>query len=308
MTEEVTAPTAKLVRIEDIEIGKRFRKDLGDMDRLVKEINDVGLLSPVGITPEKKLIYGARRIEAYKRLGCTEIPAYIIPLDDIVKGELIENIARKDFTFSERQAILEEIESKRIGHRVSKKKVSNLQTFQQNNKGKASVNIVAEYTGISPRQLSKEKDVYIHAKSNPEEFGYLIKELDNGDITVNAAVTKIHVHLDEKRKLEQAAIVKEEKQKRQQSADYKSSSRRDLQTQQYRHNQQQQQIQIQIQNLGDYDPTKRDRYDRQTLYNVIDWLLEQNRILREANRNLRANNKRAANDNSTANNKGGADV
>jgi hypothetical protein len=299
MTGQETAPPVETRRIEDIIIGNRFRKDFGDIYSLAQSINETGLLQPVGITPDNKLIYGARRIEAYKRLGRTEIPVIIIPLEDIIKGELIENTARKDFTFSERQTILQEIEARRIGHRVPKKKVSNLQTFQKDNKGKPSVNIVADYTGISPRQLSKEKGVYIHAKSNPEEFGYLIEELDNGDITVNAAVSKIHAHLDEKGKLEQAAIVKkrrgeqqEEKQKRQQPRQ-----------------RQQQQQQTQIYNLGDYDAAKRDSYDRQTLYNIIDWLLEQNRMLHEANRNLRANNKRAANDNSTTtSNKGGADV
>jgi hypothetical protein len=299
MTEQARAPTAETRRIEDIIIGDRFRKDLGDIDSLANKIDDVGLLEPIGITPDNILIYGARRIAAYKRLGRGEIPVIVIPLEDIIKGQLIENTARKDFTFSERQAILQEIERQRIGHRVSKESSANLQTFQKDNKGKPSVNIVADYTGISPRQLSKEKDVYVHIKSNPEVFGYLIEELDKGDITVNAAVGKIRAHLDEKRKLEQAAIVKkrrgeqqEEKQKRQQPRQ-----------------RQQQQQQTQIYNLGDYDAAKRDSYDRQTLYNVIDWLLEQNRMLREANRNLRANNKRAANDNSTTtSNKGGADV
>jgi hypothetical protein len=295
MTEQARAPTAETRRIEDIIIGDRFRKDLGDIDSLANKIDDVGLLEPIGITPDNILIYGARRIAAYKRLGRGEIPVIVIPLEDIIKGQLIENTARKDFTFSERQAILQEIERQRIGHRVSKESSANLQTFQKDNKGKPSVNIMADYTGLSPRQLSKEKDVYVHAKSNPEEFGYIIKELDNGDITINAAVSKIHVHLDEKRKLEQAAIVKkrreeqqEEKQKRQQpAADYKTKTQGEQQAQQYYHHHQQQQQQTQIYNLGDYDPTKRDSYDRQTLYKGIDWLSEQNRMLREANRNLR---------------------
>jgi ParB-like chromosome segregation protein Spo0J len=196
MTEQsASAPTVETRRIEDIIIGSRFREDLGDIDDLANKIKDVGLLSPVGITPENKLIYGARRIEAYKRLGRTEIPAYIIPLDDIIKGELIENTARKDFTFSERQAILEEIESRRIGHRVSKEKVSNLQTFQQNNKGKPSVNIVADYTGISPRQLSKEKAIVQAVKEKPQ-LKHVIDKLDRGEISVPEAEKEIEFEED----------------------------------------------------------------------------------------------------------------
>jgi ParB family transcriptional regulator, chromosome partitioning protein len=281
------------------------------------------LLHPIVINENNELVAGQRRLEACKTLGWIKIACRVVNISDIIKGEFIENIARKDFTFSERQAILQEIESKRIGHRVSKESSANLQTFQRDNKGKPSVNIVADYTGLSPRQLSNEKDVYMHAKSNPQEFGYLIKELDNGDITVNAALSKIHVHLDEKRKLEQAAIVKkrrqEQKQKRQESG-YMSPKQKEIEELKYsrdlaidqqirlsqevqklEQNQQhkksiiqrsssqssQPQPDQQIDNLGDYDPTKRDRYDRQTLYKVIDWLFEQNHMLREANRNLR---------------------
>jgi ParB-like chromosome segregation protein Spo0J len=189
MTEEATTKT-NTIKIEDIIIGNRFRKDLGDIDSLANDIKDVGLLEPVGITPENKLIFGARRIEAYKRLGRTEIPVNIIPLDDIIKGQIIENTARKDFTFSERQAILQEIERQRIGHRVSKERVADLQPFQQDNKGKKSVDIVAEYIGTSPRQLSKEKAIVQKIKQKPQ-LKHIIDKLDSDEISVNEAEKEI---------------------------------------------------------------------------------------------------------------------
>jgi ParB-like chromosome segregation protein Spo0J len=94
MTGQETAPPVETRRIEDIIIGNRFRKDFGDIDSLAQSINETGLLQPVGITPDNKLIYGSRRIEAYKRLGRTEIPVIIVQLEDIIKGELIENTAK----------------------------------------------------------------------------------------------------------------------------------------------------------------------------------------------------------------------
>jgi hypothetical protein len=188
---EMTTTAKETRRIEDIKIGSRFRKDLGNIDSLTKTIQDVGLLQPIGITDDNKLVYGARRLEACKRLGWSEIPVNIIPLKDIIKGEFIENSARKDFTFSERQAILTEIESMRIGHRVSKDKVGNLQTFQQDYKGKPSVNIVAEYTGISPRQLAEEKAINEAVKQNPTELMSVITRLDKGEISVNEATKLI---------------------------------------------------------------------------------------------------------------------
>jgi ParB family transcriptional regulator, chromosome partitioning protein len=87
------------------------------MDGLIKSIQEVGLLQPPGITEDNRLVYGARRLESCERLGWTEIPVIVIPLKDIIKGEFIENCVRKNFTVSERVAILDEIERQRIGHR-----------------------------------------------------------------------------------------------------------------------------------------------------------------------------------------------
>jgi hypothetical protein len=66
--------------------------------------------------------------------------------DLIITGELHENTVRKDFAMSERVAILDAIERQRKG--------GNLPPYQ---KGKKSRDITALYTGVSERQLSKEK-------------------------------------------------------------------------------------------------------------------------------------------------------
>jgi|GEM_PF-6879547 hypothetical protein len=58
---------------------------------------------------------------------------------------------------SERIVIEEGIQQQRIGHRVSKERVANCTSFQIERKGQKSRSIVAQFTGISKRQLSKEK-------------------------------------------------------------------------------------------------------------------------------------------------------
>jgi ParB/RepB/Spo0J family partition protein len=179
-----TIKQTKRIRIEDIIVGNRFRKDLGDIDSLTKTIRDVGLLQPIGITENNQLVYGARRLQACKRLGWTEIPVNVITLKDIIKGEFVENSARKDFTFSERQAILEEIESKRIGHKTPKG--AKLAPFQEQEKGKKSRELVAKYTGVSPAQLSKEKTIFQAVKEKPSLY-YVIDQLDKEEISVNRA-------------------------------------------------------------------------------------------------------------------------
>jgi ParB-like nuclease domain len=89
------------VPIDSIKIGSRFRKDLGDIASLAKDISEIGLLHPIVINQNRELISGLRRIKAFKLLGRSEIPARVINLDDIVKGEVSENTQRKDFSWEE---------------------------------------------------------------------------------------------------------------------------------------------------------------------------------------------------------------
>lgn len=56
-------------RIDSITIGVRHRKEPGDLNALMKSIEEVGLLQPVTISPDGVLICGWRRLEALRRLG-----------------------------------------------------------------------------------------------------------------------------------------------------------------------------------------------------------------------------------------------
>ena len=98
------------VLIEQIHIGDRFRKDMGDISTLAKSIGDLGLLQPIVISENYQLIAGHRRLEACKSLGWIEVSVNIVNLADIVRGEFDENAMRKDFTISEMVAIKRNLE------------------------------------------------------------------------------------------------------------------------------------------------------------------------------------------------------
>jgi ParB family chromosome partitioning protein len=66
--------------IDEIEVGFRYRKDLGDLRSLADSIQTVGLLHPIVVTPEGRLITGQRRLEACRLLGWQEIPITVIDL------------------------------------------------------------------------------------------------------------------------------------------------------------------------------------------------------------------------------------
>lgn len=94
--------TTRSTPIDAIEIGDRTRKDLGDIEALAASIKEVGLLQPVVVDADHKLIAGRRRIEACKQLGWKSIPTVVAEsVDSLLKmaqAESDENTCRKDFT------------------------------------------------------------------------------------------------------------------------------------------------------------------------------------------------------------------
>ena len=59
------------IDIAAICLGERHRKEMGDLDRLARSIADVGLLQPIVITPDGRLIAGERRLRACRLLNWT---------------------------------------------------------------------------------------------------------------------------------------------------------------------------------------------------------------------------------------------
>ena len=98
------------VEIDEIKLGTRIREDLGDLTSLQASIMKMGLLTPIIITPDKKLLAGARRLTACKNLGWVEIEAVVIEVENPLQKleiETHENIMRKEFTPEELDKILE---------------------------------------------------------------------------------------------------------------------------------------------------------------------------------------------------------
>lgn len=93
-----------LINPHDIIIGERVRKDLGDIEGLKHSIQEHGLLQPIGITRSKVLVYGGRRLQAFKDLNRDTIPCVFVDTEDaLVKKalELEENLKRKDLLWPE---------------------------------------------------------------------------------------------------------------------------------------------------------------------------------------------------------------
>jgi ParB family chromosome partitioning protein len=83
--------------LDEIIVGSRHRKDMGDIAGLARTMSELGLLQPIGIRPDNQLIWGERRLRAAEMLGWTDIPVTVIDLKAVVRGEYVENAYHKPF-------------------------------------------------------------------------------------------------------------------------------------------------------------------------------------------------------------------
>ena len=162
--------------ISSILVGERHRRDMGDLDWLAVSMAELGLLHPVVIGPDGRLIAGERRLRAAKALGWTEIPVTVVKLDQIVRGEFAENSHRKNFTPSEIDAIrramlpLEKAAARqRMGDGGKGAKISH--------PSRASDKIGA-FAGVSGRTVEKIAAVVDAAEAEPEKYAPLLAAMD----------------------------------------------------------------------------------------------------------------------------------
>ena len=103
------------MKIKDISVGSR-KREIGDVSALAESIDALGLLNPVTVViqqehdgrdiiyPKPVLVAGARRLEACKQLGWTEIDTTVVELYDIdlQLAEIDENLIREPLTALQR--------------------------------------------------------------------------------------------------------------------------------------------------------------------------------------------------------------
>jgi len=174
------------MRIDKIEVGLRYRKDLGDLAALAESIEEVGLLHPVVVTPDGKLIAGQRRLEACRLLDWVDVPVTVIDLAEVVRGEQHENFVRKDLLPSEIVAlkrVIEPLERVAARARQGARTDKHPAKVAEGSRGDARDRI-ARYLGIGRTTIEKAEEVVEAAEQEPDEYAHLVEQMDrSGKIT-----------------------------------------------------------------------------------------------------------------------------
>lgn len=164
------------LRIDDVVVGERIRKDFGDIDELVKSIREVGLIQPIVLSRGNNLIAGERRLRALRKLGITELVhakqfVYNDELDEL-KLEAMqfeENIKRKQLDW--REEILAKkrlLEIMQKIHGLARSGYSSRSDAMGLSDPGFGVNKLAALLGESPGQTSKDLELADYIEAAPQ--------------------------------------------------------------------------------------------------------------------------------------------
>lgn len=220
------------IQIDQIKIGPRFRKDLGDIDELARSIEALGLLQPVVIDNEHRLVAGARRLEAVKLLGWTDVPVHVVDIEQLISAERDENEIRKDFTSSERVAIgraIEESIGSRQGQRSDLKPVQCVAEVRIE-PGQKTRDVVAKRVGFGNPETYRQAKTVVD-KGAPE----LVEAMDKREVSISAAAQIAKQPVEEQRaavkggataRNEKKRLQEEKKQTRQRKEEFEAALKR----------------------------------------------------------------------------------
>lgn len=173
-----------MLALDKIIVGERHRKAMGDVGGLAASMAEIGLLHPVVVTSDHKLIVGRRRMLAAEQLGWTEVPVRVIDIAGIMRGERDENTKRKDFVPSEAVDVWAACIDWEKGEAAKRMEAGDNQhtegcgKFPQGSKGRARDKAAAG-VGYSDRSLRKAAEICDAAWEDPKKFGKLKADMDH---------------------------------------------------------------------------------------------------------------------------------
>jgi len=194
--------------ISAVKVGKRFRRELGELDSLMASIQAVGLLHPIVVADNGTLVAGARRLEACRRLGWTKITASVLKNDDPLcrLAEADENDKRLELRPSEQVAV-GRFYAEQDRQEADERKQATQAKPGEGKVGRKSGGVkvtppkgksrdkTAKRAGTSFLTLKKAEEVVSAAEADPKTFGEIAAKMD-----ATGKVSQAHKAVKQKQK------------------------------------------------------------------------------------------------------------
>jgi len=198
-----------LLPVDSIQVGSRIRRETGSLEGLQQSIQEIGLLHPIVVTAEHRLLAGYRRLMAFRELGLTEIPAHVVrdltEYHQFLQVESDENTERKELLPSEmvrRLELLEEWEREQARERQRRTQLDGRDAegnpvfgsvkFTEPKEKSQTRDRVARVGGVSGPTYAKAKAVVQAAEEEPEKYQPLQEEMDRTG-NISGAYRKLQV-------------------------------------------------------------------------------------------------------------------
>ena len=162
--------------VDAIRVENRARRDYSGIDTLAASIDSLGLLHPIVVTPDLRLVAGGRRLEAVRALGWVSVPvtvfANLSEAASMLQAESDENTERMPLRPTEAADLARKIEevlaplaAERVGGRPSGTS-GNLPAVSE----PRPRDVAAKAAGISATTIRKVRVVQevIESDSTPE--------------------------------------------------------------------------------------------------------------------------------------------
>jgi ParB family chromosome partitioning protein len=193
-------------RLNELKATNPYLRLGTDVSDLEKSIQTLGLIAPLVISPDNVILAGARRFQALLNLGYTEAPVMIVD-KGALESELVsidENLVRKDLSKIEVEGHLRR--AKEIYQKLNPYEEAEVKTTTDGSEeseiekkkvvlpAEKFLNLVAEKTGLSPKQ--------IHEAINRDEMASAgVKEArKNGQLSLSQTNEIVKLKKDEQQK------------------------------------------------------------------------------------------------------------
>ena len=101
--------------LDSIKVGRRHRRELGDVDSLAASMEENGVFQIITIDPDGNLVCGLRRLAAMRKLGWKTADVWVRPGISDRLGELLaeqdDNLLHKPLTLTEQAALYRELKT-----------------------------------------------------------------------------------------------------------------------------------------------------------------------------------------------------